>query len=75
MRQRDDGYTVTIGQSDVSLRKRGQSNVRCARILGDEMHDGIRTLYLDRLLLPAGNVNLGEGWSASGCVSTILTQR
>lgn len=74
MKPRDDSYTVTVGQSEVTLRKRGQSTLRSAHILGEDQQAGKRIIYLDRLLLPPGNVDLGDGWSASGCVSSILTR-
>lgn len=72
MKLHDGRYTVTVGQGEVALRTRGQSAIRTGRILGEEIEDGRRVVYVDRLLLPAGTWDLNDGWQASGCISTIL---
>lgn len=70
--QPDRTYTVTVGAQSVTLRRKGESSLRVANILGREVQDGQELIYLDRLVVPPGDISLGNEWSASGCVSTIL---
>lgn len=67
-----DDYSITIGAECVTLRKRGESHLRVGTILGREMADDVERVYVDRLLLAPGDRELGDGWSATGCISTIL---
>lgn len=71
----DRTYTVTVGADCVTLRKKGESTLRVGQILGREVHDGHELVYVDRLLVPPGDITLNGDWSASGCVSTILSRR
>lgn len=75
MRPERINYDVTVGQTHVTLRKRGQSEMRTGVLLGSRVIDGHLYCYVDRLLLAPGEHTLTEEWSAEGCVSTILTRR
>jgi len=73
MRHDESKYSVTVGQGQATIRKRGESQLRTGQILGREVQDGLQVIYLDRLLLPPGETELRDGWTATGCISTILT--
>lgn len=75
MRPERINYDVTVGQTHITLRKRGQSEIRTGVLLGSRVIDGQLYCYADRLLLAPGEHTLTEEWSAEGCVSTILTRR
>ena len=67
-------YQLTIGTECVTLRKRGESRLRVGNLLAREVTDGVEFVYVDRLLVAPGSVDLSDGWTASGCISTILTR-
>ncbi len=66
--------TVKIGQGDVAIRRSTSSSVTVAKLLGDETRDGVRVLYLDRLVHTAADIHFSD-WHPSGAVSTMLTYR
>jgi hypothetical protein len=72
--QRDNNYTVSVGLDHVTVTKNNQ-RPRVARILARDPHPeaGLQVLFLDRLVCPPGGLPLNPEWSASGCISTILT--
>lgn len=73
--QRDHKYDLTVGDTAVSIRKRGSSRIRTAQILGAKDYpDGSTTIWLDRLVCKDG-MELNPEWSASGVISTALTKR
>ena len=72
MRHDEPKYSVTVGQTQVTVRKRGESALRVGTILGTEVQDGRQVIYVDRMLVPPGHVAMRDGWAAKGCISTIL---
>lgn len=70
----EDRYHVHIGTDCVTIRKKGESRLRVGTILGRESNESSEQIYVDRLLLSPGTKRLTTEWSASGCVSTILTR-
>ena len=72
--QRDHNYTVSVGLDHVTVTKNNQ-RPRVAKILARDTHPatGLQVLFLDRLVCPPGGMHLNPEWSASGCISTILT--
>lgn len=71
--QRDNDYTVSVGQDHVTVTKRNQ-RPRVAKILDREFHSeaGLQVIFLDRLVCPPGGMHLNPEWSVSGCISSIL---
>lgn len=64
---------VTVGEGVVVLRREGERDVRQANVLGTLRDaDGRCTLYLDRFV--HGPEDAFAGWSASGAITTILSQ-
>lgn len=64
---------VFVGDSVVTVKRKGSSAVSCAQILGTEFVDGLQTIYLDRVIHGPGEQSLGE-FSVKGAVSSILTR-
>lgn len=62
---------VLVGEQTVTISRGGSLNAAQARLLGDETTDGVRRLYLDRLVHLPREDELGD-WACSGAVSTIL---
>lgn len=64
---------VTVGDGVVVIRQHNSSSATVAQVLGERVRDGVRHLYLDRLIHFGRVVDLG-GWHASGAISTILSR-
>lgn len=64
---------VLVGEQTVTITRGGSLNAAQARLLGDETIDGVRRLYLDRLVHLPREDALGD-WACSGAISTILEQ-
>lgn len=72
----NENYEVTVNEQTVVLRRQGSSIPSVANILGSEVDgEGIRTIWLDRLLHRGACVTLNDTWTASGAISTVLTAR
>ena len=72
----NETYDVTVNEQTVVLRRQGSSIPSVANILGSEVDgEGIRTIWLDRLLHQGACVTLNDTWTASGAISTVLTAR
>lgn len=71
---RDNNYVVSVGHDHVTVTKK-YNRALVAKILEREIRpeQGLQVLYLDRLVCPTGDIDLNEHWSATGCVSSILT--
>lgn len=65
-------YSIEIGAECATVRRRGTTATRVGVILGQEIGDGVELIYLDRLVLPPGDIQIDDNWSARGCISTIL---
>jgi len=72
MRRERHEYEISQGTDCITVRRRGESTLRVGTILGKEQGESGTTYYLDRLLLPAGNMDLDDRWSSSGCVSSVM---
>lgn len=72
MQPKSRDYDVAVGMTHITIRRRGESTVRTGVLLGTEIIHGKVHCYADRLLLPAGDHELNDDWSSSGCISTIL---
>lgn len=67
-------YTeITVGEGVVVIRQQNSSKATVAQILGERIRDGVRYLYLDRLVHFRRGSQL-VGWEASGAISTILSR-
>lgn len=81
LRQRSDmrhseNYDVMVNEQTVVLRRQGSSIPSVANILGSEVDkEGVRTIWLDRLVHRGAVVSLNDNWVASGAISTVLTCR
>jgi len=66
-------YTVEVGESAVTVRKRGSSRVTVAQILGmtRDAAGQPNHIWLDRLVHPPGYDALGD-WQVRGAVCTEL---
>lgn len=64
---------VTVGEGVVVIRQQSSSKATVAQILGERVRDGMRYLYLDRLVHFRRGSQL-VGWQASGAISTILSR-
>lgn len=74
MKQPDRKIVVTIGEHDVAVHTDGRLAYTTGRILGREISpQGVEQIWVDRLIAPYGT-ELGDGWTAYGAVSTILTR-
>ncbi|NMG29553.1 hypothetical protein [Aromatoleum evansii] len=64
---------ITVGEGVVVIRQQNSSKATVAHILGERVRDGVRYLYLDRLVHFRRGSQL-VGWQASGAISTILSR-
>ncbi|CAE6967751.1 hypothetical protein [Paraburkholderia domus] len=65
--------TVSLGETEVSVKREGSSKTSVARILGTFEKEGIVFVALDRLVHQPHEGSLGE-WGVSGAISTILSR-
>lgn len=64
--------TLTFNGGTVHLKRTGQSEQIIAQVLGHESKDGVRTIYLDRLIHEHYERTL-DVFNVTGAISTILT--
>lgn len=68
-------YVVDMDGNTISVREIGSSRRTTGQVLGIDREEGVETYYVDRLILPPGDLWLNDEWHASGAVSTILRHR
>lgn len=64
--------TITIDDHRLFLKRKGQSQQIVATILGQEIDDGIRRIYVDRLIHEPHEKSL-DCYDCHGAISTILS--
>ena len=62
---------VSIGTTAIKIKRKGQSEIVTANILGQTVEDSHQCLYLDRLVHAPHEQTLGE-YSVHGALSSIL---
>jgi hypothetical protein len=65
--------TVSVGETEVSVKREGSSKTSVALILGKFEKEGVLVVALDRLVHQPHEGSLG-GWSVSGAITTILSR-
>lgn len=65
---------LSIGASQVSLKRPGCSSVTIANILGREPTAAGELIWLDRVIHEGRSESFADGWSGEGPVVTVLQQ-
>ena len=71
--QHKTSYEGGLGDTEVALRKSGSRHLVTAKVLGrDTTPEGETIVWLDRLVVEPGEIQLNATWRARGAISTIL---